>query len=313
LGVSGTIAGPKKVPVQTVDNQDGTYTLSYTPEQTGLYTFTAAVDKQKIGGAANPFPFMVVPAAASAEHTVAYGDGKESAQVGKNNEFTVEARDRFNNPLTSGGADVAGALTTNEVVSRSVPLLVKDNDDGTYTCSYPGVTQSGVYSLLPTLEGAPVKDAPFKLEVYPGDISVDNTDVAFPDVNISGLEGPIITLRDDQLNTRKTGGDRVVAEIRRKTRLPPVKARDNGDGTYEIDYPASLKGQHEAAVTVNGKDAPGGPWNIDVEGNVVGEEHHARAHELMGGAGEAFLKLLHGASEAEREKILNELAALGSL
>jgi len=283
--------------------------LSYTPEQTGLYTFTASLGKQKIGGASNPFPFMVVPAGPSAEHTVAHGPGIKSAQIGKNNVFTVESRDRFNNPLTEGGADVGGHLNTNGV--PPIPVEVHDNEDGTYTCSYPGITRSGEYLLEPTLDGRPVKGAPFKLTVHPGDISVDNTDVTFPDINISGLEGPTITLRDDQHNTRNTGGDAVVAEIRQKTRLPPVKARDNGDGTYEIDYPANLKGNYEAVVTVNGNDAPGGPWNIDVEGSDISEEHQAQAQELL--PGHAFLRLLHGASGSEREKILSEIAALASL
>jgi len=190
---------------------------------------------------------------------------------------------------------------------------VLDNNDGLYTCSYPQVTVAGVYQLVPTLEGVPVKGAPFRLVVSPGDISVENTDILFPDVNISGMEGPIITLRDDQLNSRNVGGEKIVAEIRRKTRLPPVKAHSTADGTYDIEYPASLKGKYEASVTVNGKEAPGGPWHIDVEEGNFSDEHREEAKKLMPHASGALLRLLKGASEKEREKILKEIAALSSL
>jgi len=234
----------------------------------------------------------------------------EKAQVGKDNRFTVESRDRFDNPLTEGGANVGGELKGE---GESVPIEVIDNEDGTYTCSYPGVRKAGVYELVPKLEGVPVKGAPFKLVVSPGDYSVDNTHILFPEVNISGMEGPVITLRDDHLNARNTGGEKIVAEIRRKTRLPPVKAHSTSDGTYEIDYPASLKGKYEASVTVNGKDAPGGPWHIDVEEGNFSDEHREEAKNLMPGASGALLRLLKGASEKEREKILKEIAALSSL
>jgi len=230
--------------------------------------------------------------------------------VGKDNVFTVEARDKFNNPLTMGGADVGGALT-----GDGEPVLVEvvDNGDGKYTCRYPGLTKAGEYQLVPTLDGIPVKGAPFQLSVDPGDISVDNTDIVFPDVNVSGMEGPIVTLRDDQLNSRKTGGEKVIAEIRQKSRHPPVKAIDKGDGTYEIMYPANLKGNYEAVITVNGKDAPGGPWNIDVEEGNFSDEQRAEAENSMPHASSALLRLLKGASEVERDKILKEIAALASL
>jgi hypothetical protein len=311
LNVAGAIAGDHKVPVHTHDNKNGTYTLSFTPEKTGLYQFTVTVNGDKIGGGSNPFALVCVPAAASAEHTVAHGKGIEKATVGKDNHFTVESRDRFDNPLTEGGAKVAGHLESED--GHSVPVVAHDNGDGTYHCTYPGVTKAGKYKLTPTLNGHPVKHAPFHLHVKTGDISVDHTDIQLPDPHVAGLQGPVITLRDQHLNTKKKGGDKVTAEIKRKTRHPPVKARSKEDGTYEIDYPASLKGKYEAAVTVNGKDVPGGPWTIDVEATTISEEHQAQVSKIAPQASASFLRLLNNASESEREKILTELAALAAL
>jgi len=225
----------------------------------------------------------------------------------------VELRDKFDNPLTEGGAKVGGHVVAVDDHGLEVPIEVKDNHDGTYTCSYPGVKRSGDYKIIPTLDGKPVKGAPFQITVLPGDISVDDTDIAFPEHHVAGLQGPVVTLRDEHKNAKKKGGDKISAEIRRKTRLPPVKAHTKDDGTYEIDYPASLKGQYEASVTVNGKDAPGGPWSIDVEPTKVSEEHQQEIARIAPGATSPFLRLLNNASESEREKILKEIDALMKL
>jgi len=277
----------------------------------GNYTFTVTVNGEKIGGAHNPFPMVVIPAGPSAEHTIAYGPGLKTAQIGKENVFTVESRDRFDNPLTEGGANVEGILVG--VNDLQVPIEINDNGDGTYTCSYPGVKVSGDYKIIPTLDDTPVKGAPFLIHVHPGDISVDNTDISLPEYHVSGLQGPVITLRDDHLNSKKKGGDKVSAEIRRKTRLPPVKAHSKEDGTYEIDYPAGIKGKHEASVTVNNREVPGGPWHIDVEPTHISEPHQKEISRLVPNAASPFLRLLNNASEAERQKILQEIDNLRKL
>jgi hypothetical protein len=311
LAVKGTIQGPQSVPVDTSDHRDGHYKLSYTPEKAGLYTFTVTVNGDKIGGGHNPFPMICIPAGPSAQNTVAYGPGLKTAQIGKENVFTVESRDRFDNPLTEGGAKVSGVLVgENEL---EVPIEVNDNEDGTYTCAYPGVKVSGNYKIIPMLDNQPVKGAPFVVHVLPGDISVDNTHIKLPDRHVSGLQGPVITLRDEHLNNKKKGGDKVVAEIRRKTKLPPVKAHSKEDGTYEIDYPAGLTGKYEAGVTVNGKNVPGGPWNIDVEPTNISEEQQAEISRVAANAKSPFLRLLNNASEAERHRILQELETLKKL
>jgi len=311
LAVNGAVQGPGNVHVETRDHKDGTYSLSFCPEKTGLYTFAVTVNGDKIGGAKNPFPMVCIPAGPSAQNTIASGPGIKAAQIGKDNVFTVETRDRFDNPLTEGGANVGGVLLGEH--NLEVPIEVIDNDDGTYSCSYPGVKRSGDYKVIPTLDNTPIKGAPFLIHVHPGDISIDSTDISLPEHHVSGLEGPVVTLRDDQLNAKKKGGDKVVAEIKRKARLPPVKAHTKDDGTYEIDYPASLKGQYEASVTVNGKEAPGGPWNIDVEATHISPQHQKEIARITSSATHPFLRLLNNASEAEREKILHELDNLKKL
>jgi len=264
-----------------------------------------------IGGNKNPFPFVVIPAEASPKNTIAHGPGVEEAKVGKPNPFTVEARDKFDNKLTMGGAHVSGQLTSPGV--SPVPVHVEDNGDGTYKCSYPGVTKAGNYELTPTLNGHPVKGAPFKIKVKPGGTSIDNTKVDFPPQNLAGKPGPVVSLYDNQKNKRHKGGDKIVAELRPKSRLKSIPARDNGDGSYDIDYPPHLRGKYEIEVKVNKNVAPGGPWDVDVDENPLEDEEMEQVQNLMPGVAPTMQRLLMSATEKERRKILKEIAALKNL
>jgi len=82
-------------------------------------------------------------------------------------------------------------------------LIVQDNGDGTYTCTYPDLIKSGNYTLTPTVNGESIMDAPFNLSVMPGGTNSDNTSISFPDHNVAGLPGIQVQLRDDHGNLQK--------------------------------------------------------------------------------------------------------------
>jgi len=313
LDIDGKITGQAQVPVLVGDNGDGTYGISYTPTQTGNYKLTVNCNSQPIGGKSNPFSFIVVPAPPSPEHTIAYGPGTEKGTVGRENKFTVETRDPYDNKVTMGGANIGGRISPLGISGGDTQIEVKDNGDGTYTCGYPGVTMAGDYELTPTLDNVPIKGAPFKVKVTPGVCDSDNATVLFPDVNMSGKPGPMVQLLDQYNNKLQSGGDDIIAEITPKSKLPPIKAKDNGDGTYDIDYPPNLKGKYDVVVLVNGKEAPGGPWEVDVEEDELGEEVVEKVERLMPGCSAVFKRLLVGATESERERILKEIQALAGV
>jgi len=310
LNVQGHVKGPHSVPVLVNDQADGTYQLSYTPTHVGDYNLSVSVDNTKIGGKHNPFPFVVIPAGPSAANSIAHGKGTEVAVVGADNNFTVETRDAFDNKLTTGGADVGGQLTHLES-GETVPLVVADNGDGTYAASYPDLRKAGNYELTPTVSGVPIKSAPIHLKVKPGGTNLDNTSVDFPEVNVSGELGPIVSLRDDNQNLRSDGDDHVVAELLPKSRLPPVKAKPKGDGTYEVFYPPNARGKYDVTVKVNGKEAPGGPYEVDVSDNPLTEEQAQAVDQILPkNVAGTFKRLLSDADNEERKHLLEALAAL---
>lgn len=65
---------------------------------------------------------------------------------------------------------------------KLVPIVAKDNKDGTYTCTYPDITLDGIHSLEPKLNGDLIKDAPFKLAVEPGEADLENFEINWGDL-----------------------------------------------------------------------------------------------------------------------------------
>jgi len=310
LGVNGQISGgPAEVKVATKDNNDGSYKLEYTPTKIGQYQFLVRVDSTPIGGHTNPFPLLVIPAGAKGSNSIASGPGLKNAEVGgNNNKFSVETRDAFDNKLTQGGAKV-GADLVNDATGEKVPVSVKDNGDGTYSAEYPGVGKAGNYTLTPTVNGEPVKDAPFHVKVVAGGFDPNNTGVEVPNPGYTGRKGPKISVKDKAGNLRAGFDDDVEADLTPKLKIPKIKAKSNGDGTYDVEYPSNLlPGAYEIDVRVNGHAAPKGPFSGDVKKTAVSGEHQAKANQIAGSAGAVLAKALLELSEAEREQLLAALS-----
>jgi hypothetical protein len=310
LAVNGQISGgPAAVQVNTHDQRDGSYKLEYTPTKVGQYQFLVRVDSTPIGGHTNPFPLLVIPAAAKGSNSIASGPGLKNAEVGgSNNKFQVETRDAFDNKLTQGGAKV-GADLVNNATGERVPVNVRDNGDGTYSAEYPGVAKAGDYTLTPTVNGEPVKDAPFHVKVVAGGFDPNQTGVEIPNPGYTGRKGPKVSVKDKAGNLRAGFDDDVEADLTPKMKISKIKAKSNGDGTYEVDYPANLlPGAYEIDVRVNGHPAPRGPFNGEVKKTAVSGEHQSKANQVAGNAGAILNKALLELTEAERDQLLAALS-----
>jgi len=283
--------------------------LQYTPTKVGQYQFLVRLDQTPIGGHTNPFPLLVIPGKAGG-NSIAHGPGLESGTVGAENPFTVETRDAFDNPLTQGGSDVKIEMV-NQATGEKVPVQVRDNGNGTYSCAYPGVSKAGTYTITPTVNGEKVKKAPFTVKVSPGGFDLSKTGVDIPKPSEAGRKGPKVTVRDNQGNPRAGFDDKVEADLTPKIKISGLKAKNNGDGTYEVDYPANLlPGAYEIDIRVNGGTPPGAPWNAQVQHNAVRPEHHQELQELVPDSADVFSRLLLSATDTERDKILASLRGL---
>jgi len=181
---------------------------------------------------------------------------------------------------------------------RKPPVLGKDNGDGTYHCTYPAVTKSGASQLTPTLNGSPVKDAPFRLQVDSDETDPSKTKVR---PTPSGLE---IELCDKHGNRRGAETKDTVGCKTKKKSEDKVKAARNSDGTFTVKWPPSFHGDYEAQVTVNGHQAPGGPWNAKLEQPPLSAQHKQAIEQAYPSVAKTLSRLLLAATPAERNKIV---------
>jgi len=306
LNIEGILGGTADVSVMCADNGDGTYSVSYTPTLVGPYQLEVKVEGQTIGGGKNPFPILVISGAADASRSIASGPGLTEAKIGEVNQFTIEARDAHDNPVTMGGANIGGTL---ELDGEVIPIEAVDNGDGTYTCSYPAVAKAGTYKITPTLDGHPVKDAPFELVVAAGIASPESSEVTLAQNHFAGLVGATVQLRDEKLNPLEGSmGDVVLARLLPLSRVP-VHVVDNGDGVYDTTYPAGITGNVELSIAANGSPVPGSPWQVNVMDFPQPASVQAQWNSLLPASGSVLLKLLKHSSNRDAQNFYAELAS----
>ncbi|HWP37994.1 MAG TPA: invasin domain 3-containing protein, partial [Gemmatimonadales bacterium] len=140
------------------DNGNGTYGATLTaPTVTGTATITGTLDGTTITDNAT-VTFVAGPAVA-ARSTAAVPSGV----AGLVTNITIQARDAFGNPLTSGGATVTVVITGANVQSPAVT----DNGNGTYTAVYTPVA-AGTDNVAITLNGTAISGSPFTSTVSAG-------------------------------------------------------------------------------------------------------------------------------------------------
>jgi len=276
----------------------------------GNYELSVKVGGEPVGGVKkHPIPIVVIPGKVNGANSIADGDGLDEATIGKHNHFTVQTRDDFDNNITTGGSKVGGELVHES--GDVVPLVVEDNGDGTYNCTYPEIRKAGEYKLTPTVEGQAILDAPFSLTVTSGETDTDNTALKFPERHLAGFPGINISLFDSFGNLQKRRKDKVKAHLL-PLNILEVDARDNGDGTYAVDYPPDVRGDVDVKIKVNGKYVPTGQFSADIKDNPVPEETQHAVNELLPETGELFNDLLRDVTPEDREAIIAELYRLAN-
>ena len=89
-----------------------------------------------------------------------------------------------------------------------------------------------------------------------------------------GLEGAVlgeaasftVEVRDEHGNLRSTGGDAVDVVVKAGRGNIPAQVEDNKDGTYCVEYTATMEGQLQISVTVDRQAVKGSPFSVDVAG-----------------------------------------------
>jgi filamin len=237
--------------MRVTDNEDGTYTVSYTPTKAGEDRIALVLGGEPLRG--GPDMCRVRPGAPSAAQTSA---SVEEGVAGEMTAITVTARDAYRNP-TPGQLDDLGMSVVG--VNEGTPLQVTDNRDGTYTATYTP-TIAGTDLIAVSLSGGAIRESPITAAVRPGPIEPDQTRVLVPDGQAGNVTTVTITTRDAYGNASQEGGADVVVRVDGANAGTPVDIKDHGDGTYAVAYRPTRAGRDTVSVTVNGRTAGTGTW-----------------------------------------------------
>ncbi|CAL1273258.1 unnamed protein product [Larinioides sclopetarius] len=233
------------IPVQILDNDDGTYTVDYMAPNPGNYTVSVAFAGKEIPN--SPIKVKVEPQIDVSKVKV---DGLEpSVYIDSLTEVIVDAR------AVTKRSDGKVQCTITNPSGAKTDSFVQSQNDGTYKICYTPF-EEGNHTIDITYDGLPVPGSPFKVNVMRG---CDPRKVkAFG----PGLEQAIV----NQVNTftletkgagRGTLGLMIVGPVE-----PKMTCKDNRDGSCTVEYVPVEVGMHEIGVKYADQDIPGSPFKV---------------------------------------------------
>jgi len=283
------IKGPTPIEAKIVDNNDGTYSVSYQATQPGDLLLDATLQGKSIYNSPhnvtvehNDGPLTQVDSRWSSVS----GPGAERANTVDPAKFTITAKNKYGNKVPKGGdkfkVDIAG--------DRGFPITaeLKDNNDGTYGVTYQP-TAAGFARINVSVLASPIYNCPFEVPVTqvtdPSKCVASGAGTAVA----STAEPAVFTVqtKDAKGNLCNRGGDEVRVKVQGPTGSQDIEPKilDNGDGTYTVAYQVTNPGQHNVDVTVNGKPISNGSFRVNADFNTKADDTADPKWSSLRGAG----------------------------
>ena len=162
-------------------------------------------------------------------------------------EFTVDAREAG-----------TGAISVRcDGPNGPINVDVKDNGDGTHSCSYLP-KRPGAYTVKVGLNGQPVKDSPFRVNVTsgcnPGHVKVTGPGLA------GGKLGETLKV---EIDTRGAGDGQLAIGIA-GPKEAKIACDDHKDGTATLSITPVEAGEYKLDVKFGDQEVPGAPFALQV-------------------------------------------------
>jgi hypothetical protein len=264
--------------VTFTDNNDGTYTGSYTVTRSGKYSLSVKFGSDDIYE--SPWLVNVASASTSALTTIATGSGLKEAKAGQAAEFVVTTSDNYGNVVEDTDAQITAYLVLNNSnsteQSKQIKCSIVTNHDGTYLANYT-VTISGSYTLEILYNGSSIKDSPFTVNVSAGEANAARAVAkgeGLSSVTVGGTGSFIVKTFDEFRNIIISESLIIKSSLTVDGNAIEGTVVNNNDGSYNVSYSAPSKvGTYPLKVTCNGTDIKGSEFSVNVVAGSVSAVH----------------------------------------
>ena len=247
---------------------DGTYKVSYKPDDVGEYLVDVKYDGKEVPNA--PFRVTTVPSG-NAEKVTVPETIRPQLAVGETNTITVRKSEAGIGNITFQMKKVTQTTTTTTTTTtiKDVDYTVVDNGDGTVTIRYTPLVE-GTYTADIKFGGVTVPHGHFTQQV--GKVTEEQVRVVEQhqlhaeavSSEIRQFDFPSITVGQDVSQVSA-----VVTTPSGKKQVPRII--DNKDGTIKIGYSPSEVGQHVLQTFYSGVPVPSGTYNFYVHSTKPGQ------------------------------------------
>ncbi|CDH93091.1 Calponin-homology (CH) domain-containing protein [Caenorhabditis elegans] len=251
--VAVTIEGPSKATLEFKDHNDGNCHVDYKVATPGEYVVAVKFNDQHIPD--SPFKVYIAPATGEVRKLELAQFHGQGIPAGKAFTFTVLTH-------RAKGHLEAKVVTPNNEVDTIDIVPIEDGES--YAMRFVP-KETGNHFIHVTLDGAPMRESPFRLRVGGKDLCDPTAISASGDGLVKGTTGQKCEF---VINTANAGAGILTVQMDGPSKAT-LDAYELEKG-YKVRYTPLAPGSYFASVKYNGIHAPGSPFKIPVEGKELG-------------------------------------------
>ncbi|CAP29958.1 Protein CBG10541, partial [Caenorhabditis briggsae] len=248
-----SVEGPSKATLEFKDHKDGNCHVDYKVATPGEYIVAVKFNDQHIPD--SPFKVFVAPATGEVRKLELAQFHDQGIPSGKAFTFTVLTH------RAKGHLEAKVVAPNNEVDTIDI---VPIEDGESYAMRFVP-KETGNHFIHVTLDGAPMRDSPFRLRVGGKDLCDPTAIFASGDGLVKGTTGQKCEF---VINTANAGAGILTVQMDGPSKAT-LDAYELEKG-YKVRYTPLAPGSYFASVKYNGIHAPGSPFKIPVEGKELG-------------------------------------------